>query len=308
MNVIDCIIRFYGLLINPSVILRPLRYCTRKVADRLIPFLLKHEKETTGRDMMPEFSDKRIIVSFTSFPARIERLWIVVRCMKRQTIKADKIVLWLSKEQFKYIPIPESLTSLVDDHFEIRFVENDVRSHKKYCYAFKEFKDDLVILIDDDIYYPSVMIEGLLEGLKNHPDAVICQYGSVMKYNEDGTLPPFASWWKEIAETSDSKDFFLGTGGGSLFQPNKIISTILDTKLATRLTPLADDIWVNAMIRLSGLYIHKVKCGLLLQMSEQQAVALKNQNSYDGKNDEQLKSVIEYFSEEKGVNPFVKRE
>ncbi len=306
MNTIDSIIKCYEKLINPTVLLRPVRFFTREVADRLIPFLLKHEKDNMIK--LSSIKRKRIIVSFTSFPARIERLWIVVRCMKRQSIKPDKIVLWLSKEQFENVSLPESLTSLIDEHFEIRFVENDYRSHKKYCYAFREFKDDIVILIDDDIYYPSTMIDGLLKGLEKHPDAVICQYGSVMKYNGDGTLPPFTEWWEEKADASDSKDFFLGTGGGSLFQPNKLTSIILDTELAFKLAPLADDIWVNAMIRLSGLYIHKVKCGLLLQMPEQQKTALKNQNSYDGKNDEQFKAVIDYFVKENNINPFERRE
>ncbi len=309
MNTIDVIINFYGLLTNSTKLLTPLRYSVRKLADCLIPRLLSKECLSESNSLRPDvINERRIIISFTSFPARIERLWIVVRCMKRQSVKPDKIVLWLSKEQFEDVSLPESLTSLIDEQFEIRFVENDYRSHKKYCYAFREFKDDIVILIDDDIYYPSTMIEGLLNGLKKHPDAVICQYGSVMKYNGDGTLPPFTEWWEEKAEVSDSKDFFLGTGGGSLFQPNKLTSTILNTELAFKLTPLADDIWVNAMIRLSGLYIHKVKFGLLLQMPEQQKVALKNQNSYDGKNDEQFKSVIEFFTKEKDINPFTKRE
>lgn len=52
----------------------------------------------------------------------------------------------------------------------------------------------------------------------------------------------------------------------------------------------------------------KIKCGLLLQMSEQQVAALKKQNSYDGKNDEQFKAIIDYFKREMVVNPFENRE
>lgn len=309
MNTIDGIIKFYGLLTSSTRLLSPLRYTVRKLADRFIPSFLSREFITEGDGQRPYVvNGRRIIVSFTSFPARINKVWIVVKCLKRQTVKPDRIILWLSKEQFKGIPLPESLVSLIDDQFDIRFVENDLRSHKKYCYAFKEFNDDIVILVDDDIFYPSTMIEELLDGLGKHPNAIICQYGSEMKYDEDGKLLKFVDWWEEKMEPSDSKDFFLGTGGGSLFQPNRLISTILDTELAVKLTPLADDIWVNAMIRLSGLYIHKVKCGLLLQMSEQQRIALKNENSYDGKNDEQFKNVIDYFVKEKNINPFERRE
>lgn len=306
MNIIDSIIHIYEYLIKGSIFLTPFRKAVRQVADNVIPARLL--KERLPEQKFIELKGKRIIVSFTSFPARIEKAHIVVRMMKRQTVRPDKIVLWLSKSQFNGIKLPETLTSLEDDVFEIRLVENDVRSHKKYCYAFKEFKDDLVVLIDDDIYYHSRMIEGLLKGLETHPDSVICQYGSIMRYNNDGTLPSFSKWWKEEMRAIESRDFFLGTGGGSMFQPNKIIDTILDTELATKLTPMADDIWVNAMIRLSGLSIYKVKYGLLLQMTEAQKTALKKQNSYEGGNDEQFRSIINYFVKEKNVNPFERRE
>ncbi len=308
MNTVDLIIRFYGLLISSSRFLSPIRFLVRKVADVLIPKLLKKEIMVSNKYLgNSSAKGKRIIVSFTSFPARIERVWVVVKCLKRQSVRPDKIILWLSKDQFDGIKLPDNLTSLIDDQFEIRMVDNDYRSHKKYLYAFKEYCDDIVVLVDDDIYYESRVIEKLLKGLETHPDAVICQFGSVMQYNKDGSLPPFTEWWVEKSEAIDSKDFFLGTGGGSLFMPNRLTKQILDIQLALKLTPCADDIWVNAMIRMSGLSIYKIKCGLLLQMSELQSSALKNKNSYEGQNDKQFKDLISYFETEKGVNPFSKR-
>lgn len=308
MNLIDSIINFYGYLTNGTLLLTPVRRLIRKVADLVIPYKLKSEEKKVGESRIYNcLNGKRIIVSFTSFPARIDRVYIVVMCMMRQTVRPDKIIIWLSKEQFNGVAVPESLTKLVGDVLEIRMVDKDFRSHKKYCYAFKEFKDDIVVLIDDDIYYPSTMIESLVRGLESHPQSVICQYGSLMKYNDDGTLPSYITWWKEKRESCFSNDFFFGTGGGSLFLPNRIDKTILDTELAIKLAPFADDIWVNALVRLSGLSIFKVECGLLLQMSEQQKTALKKQNLYGGQNDEQFKSVINYFVNERGVNPFEKR-
>ena len=310
MNIIDSIIHLYGHSLKGSYLLTPLRIIVRSIADKAIPqSLLKErlpeDKRTSYRDLI---EDRKIVVSLTSFPARIDKVHLVIRCLKRQTVRPDKIVLWLSKEQFNGFMLPDNLTSLVDDVFEIRMEDKDYRSHKKYCYSFKEFNNDLVILVDDDIYYQSTMIEELLKGLYKHPNAVICQYGSMMRFNEDGTLPPFNAWWKEKRESRFSKDFFFGTGGGSLFQPNRIVDTILDIELAMRLAPSADDIWVNAMVRLSGLSIYKIECGLLLQMTEQQASALKQQNSYSGQNDEQFKNVITYFINYKGINPFAKRD
>lgn len=303
---IDSIILLYGYLLGRTRLLSPIRYTIRVIGNFFIPRILMKEKVSNAR-WGRRYTDKKIIVSFTSFPGRIEGVWVVVKCLLRQTVLPDKIILWLSKDQFGENPLPKSLTNLLGDIFEIRMVENDYRSHKKYFYSFKEYKDDIVILVDDDIYYNSTMIEDLLKEHLRHPNTIICRYGSEITYNEDGSMPPFNDWWVEKMSVSDSSNFFLGTGGGSLFQPKMLIDTVTDIELATELTPFADDIWINAMIRLSNLSVYKIKCGLLLQMSNQQRIALKKKNSYDGQNDVQFKNVIEYFMKEKGINPFKKR-
>lgn len=302
---VDRIIKLYGNLYNrehiPYYLLTPARKLVRKYANRLIPRMLAKEVLTKDRP------SSEVVVSFTSFPARIESVYLVVKCMLRQTVIPKKVILWLSKEQFHSIPIPKSLLDLTGDVFEIRMVDADFRSHKKYHYAFKEFRNDLVVLIDDDLFYESTMIEELLEEHNKYPNAVICRYGSEIMYNEDGSLPPFNTWWRERKKPIVDKDFFLGTGGGSMFQPNLLIETTEDIDLAIKLTPFADDIWINAMVRLSGLKIVKIKCGLLLQITSQQDVALKHLNAGESLNDVQFKDVIQYFENHHGINPFSKQ-
>ena len=84
----------------------------------------------------------------------------VVECLKRQTIRPDKIILYLSKEQFSSIEeIPDNLISRQDDIFHIEMVDGDLRSHKKFFYSFTSYPDNLVLLVDDDIYYPLNMVE-----------------------------------------------------------------------------------------------------------------------------------------------------
>lgn len=41
-----------------------------------------------------------LVICMTSFPARIDYVWLVVECLLRQTIQAEDIVLYLSKKQF----------------------------------------------------------------------------------------------------------------------------------------------------------------------------------------------------------------
>ena len=45
-------------------------------------------------------TEKRIIVSFTSYPARIGMLEPMLQSIFGQTRKADEFILWLASEQF----------------------------------------------------------------------------------------------------------------------------------------------------------------------------------------------------------------
>ena len=91
-------------------------------------------------------------------------MWHVVECMFRQSYQPKKIILWLSQEQFpNEEDIPMSLRKRVNNIFQIRMVSGDIRSHKKYYYVVKEYPNSLILLIDDDLYYPTDMIEQLVK-------------------------------------------------------------------------------------------------------------------------------------------------
>ena len=248
----------------------------------------------------------KIIVSLTSFPARIDNVWQVVECMKRQTYKPAKILLWLSKEQFPTKEsIPNSLYDREDDTFEIRMVDGDIRSHKKYYYVSKEFPDSLVLLIDDDIYYASDLLERTMMAHEENPHAVICNYGYLMTYQADGKLNPYRKW-KHNYSNSTSSQLFFGSGGGTLFRPSELYCDLTNIEKARQLTPLADDIWLNAMVRLAGRPIVMLKNGLFLEINNKNNVRLATENCSLNKNDEQLNNIIDYFQKMNGCNPFSK--
>src|SRR5574344_2458546 len=157
MDRIDFIIKLYAGLHNYNVLpywfLTPLRRLVRIVANRYIPRMLKKKSYNTHKEI-------DVVVSFTSYPARISNVWQVVECMLRQTYLPKKIILWLSKNQFDSIEVvPVTWKERMNERFEVRLVEGDIRSHKKYYYVSKEYPDSLIFLIDDDIYYSSDILE-----------------------------------------------------------------------------------------------------------------------------------------------------
>lgn len=306
MLALNLLTRFYGILHNyrgvPSVALTPLRKIIRYLANNVLPNSLEKS------DRRKAIQETDVIVSFTSFPARIQEVWQVVECMLRQSYCPKKVILWLSKEQFPQVDdIPVSLRKREGECFNIRLVEEDIRSHKKYYYVSREYPDSLVLLIDDDIYYPTDMIERLIKMYNIHQNAVICQYGYILKYDSQKSLLPYNEWKKVYSENEDP-NFFFGSGGGTLFKPSSLYEDLINKDLFLQLTPTADDIWLNAMVRLVGLKCVMIKSGLILPITiSGKKFNLCNENVGQGMNDVQIFNVRKYYINKYGVDPFIKR-
>ena len=307
-NVLNFFTTFYSMLHdrrgNPVKILFPLRYLIRWLSNKILPIWLSKNSNATKSLNLQKIDDLRVIVSMTSFPGRINTVWMVVECMLRQTRKPDAIILYLSKKQFKSLKdVPESLTSRIGSVFHIELVEDDFRSHKKYLYAFQAFENDMVITIDDDIFYPTTMINSLVESHQKNPEAVICRYAHKIGYDECGGIKPYLSW--ENSRNYRNNDFF-GSGGGTLFVPRKLYKDVIDIGLAMKLCPFGDDIWLNAMARLNGLDVVVSARNPILPIYSESKETLCSVNNDQNMNDAQIKNVILYYEERIGINPFAK--
>ena len=117
------------------------RFFIRVSANLVLPlyFLLtRRNKKYVLKESIKK--NGRYIVSFTSFPARINNVWLVVESILRQTQKPDMIILWLSKKQFSSLDVlPKSLLNLQKRGLTIKLKDEDFRSHKKYYYFLKEY-------------------------------------------------------------------------------------------------------------------------------------------------------------------------
>ena len=185
MNWLDFLVKLnYRLYKRPvkwkNRLLSPARDVVRRSANLILPRYLK-KKTMDLTTVSRQTNGEKVIISLTSFPARVNNIWQTITCLMLQTRPADKILLWLSEDQFgNDYELPITLNSLIGDRFEVRWVKGDIRSHKKYYYVAQENPNALVLLVDDDIYYPTDMLKRIMDAHEDTPDAVICQYGYQM--------------------------------------------------------------------------------------------------------------------------------
>lgn len=248
----------------------------------------------------PENRDRKenLIVSLTSFPARIESVWKTIVSLKAQTLLPEKIILWLSKEEFANKKVPDSLIRLQDDIFEIRMVDGNLKSHKKYFYAFQEFPDYTIITLDDDNYYHKNLLNNLVGTSQKYPQSIIANMVYKIRKNK-GQLLPYVEWKKQKIRKNDSDLFAVGVNG-ILYPPHSLDKHVLDKDLFLRLTPLADDVWLNACARIKQTpVVHtgwKYRHIPLLTDSP----TLSEQNCGQNQNDKQLQNVRDYFKSQLG--------
>lgn len=258
-------VNFKSVLLRKFRVDSLVRFGVRNIFNILIPLYLLLSKGESLTDK--QHSGRKLIVSLTSFPLRIGRLWIVIESLMRQTMKPDMIILWLSKEQFpnEMRDIPKRLVKLVDRGLDIRFVSEDIRSYKKFYYVFQEFPDDVIITADDDIIYPSNMIKSLYEKYRQSPEAVVARYCYEMK-RKNNRLLSYRDWkFVSMIQNYNSKSLFFGSGGGTLFPPKCYHKDILSKDDFMKICSNADDVWLNLMVRLNGTSIVKVNdtCAIL---------------------------------------------
>ena len=123
--------RIYYWFPQTNIFWRGLRFCCRVLMNRYVKYMMP------VRNRNNKVVKKAIIISLTSFPTRIKNVWMTCATLLNQDVDNVHVVLWLSKEQFPrgMADLPKKLIWLTDKGLDIRFVNDDLRPHKKYVCA-----------------------------------------------------------------------------------------------------------------------------------------------------------------------------
>ncbi len=247
-----------------------------------------------------KYCDHDIIVSLTTYGARLGDVCYTIESLMQQTMKANKIVLWLYKEMMNK-PLPMALIRQKERGLTINIIDKDLRSYKKLIPTLDLYPNDAIITVDDDLVYDFDILERMIYAYRQHPQCIHACRIHTMTFNKKGELRPYRKWDFCKVTSTPTRNFFTG-GGGTLYPPHALHSEVMNQEVFMKICPTGDDIWFNAMARLNGTVIRKVatrsKMGQdYIDNPNFTDMGLCNINVFgEQRNDIQIKAVFEKYN------------
>lgn len=235
----------------------------------------------------------KIVVSFTSYPPRISGVHKVVESLYRQTIPADEIVLYLSLDEFpeRETSLPRELVGLNGQNgFRIKWVHENLKSHKKYYYAFWEYKEAIIITVDDDKIYADTMISDLMNSFDRVPYAVSARITRIMLKNGE-ELEAYCKWdqagYVEKYMNVPRMDLCAIGAGGICYPPSLANEGWFDREMITKTAESCDDLWLKYNEIANDIpVVHTRPSQEDITIENSQICRLSAENLLGGKNDQ----------------------
>lgn len=241
----------------------------------------------------------RLIVSLTSFPARIKTVNYTIESILLQKKKANMVVLWLGYDKFpnKEKDLPKRLLRLTQYGLTIKWCK-DIRSYTKLIPSLEAFSDDIIVTADDDIWYPPEWLERLYDSYLKEP-TLIHAHRVLQVTANSGHINKYTDWGTQIFSPQEPSYCWHLTGtGGVLYPPHCLYKDICCCDKFLSMAPSVDDIWFWVMAILQHTRVKVVEGNIF---TFEGVFIVKNQslwsdNVYD-KNDVALEKLMEVYPE-----------
>lgn len=236
-----------------------------------------------------------LIVSLTSYPPRFPYLLPTLKSLLDQTIRPDKIMLWIAHGDVEQLP--KEVTDLAGDLLVIKPCD-DLRNFKRLVPMLQETPNSFLCFADDDIFYPANWLERLVKAFDPRERTVICYRASRIGHQADGTLTPYRTWPETFDRQSElpSDDLLPVTQMGVLYPPGSLPPQAGDYSLIQTLSPTSDEVWMLFMFKQAGFKAKRVpgKSPKFAEWPGSQEHALWRMHR-GGTKDEHFRTMSDYF-------------
>ena len=181
---------------------------------------------------------------------------------------------------------------------DIRYRE-DLGPYTKYYYAFREFKDDLIITADDDVIYDAKMVEELYRGYLCNKNLITARRVHKIRFYADRKPVKYNDWiWEYRDQEEPAHDLFATGVGGVIYPPGVTSLKIWENRDFLTVCPTADDIWLKFCELSNDIRVCPVKGSRFhydVVIRKAQKYGLSQNNINKGRNDILLEKCAEYF-------------
>ena len=204
------------------------------------------------------YKDNNIIISLTSYPARIKFVDRAIKSLLNQKMKPQKIILWLAKSQFPNgnKDLSKKLLDLIDKGLTIEYYDRDIKSYKKLIPTLKKYPNNIIVTADDDIIYAKDWLEKLYKTYLKYPKDIVAH--RITKFIYKKKTFKIRTGGKYYYKKPSFLNKLVGLGG-VLYFPNCFYKDILNEELFMKLAPTNDDIWFWLQAVLKGTRIRVAK-------------------------------------------------
>lgn len=244
----------------------------------------------------------QIIVSLTSFPARILTAHYSINTLLQQAFKPDRVILWLAKTQFPNLEndLPEDILRLKEFGLEIRWCEKDIKSYKKLIPSLKEFPNDIIVTADDDIYYEKDWLGSLYKKHHLFPKYIISQRIRNLAIKNDRIVTLSGNKSERLDYSTPKYLYQMFGGTGVLYPPKSLYHDIFNETSALKLLPTNDDVyfWAMAVLNRTKIAVAKGLKGDLYQMDLKESSLSRINNEIEkDKNKNPFQIIIQAYPE-----------
>ena len=268
--------------------------------------LLANLKPVEFRNSALNVGQRPLYVSLTSIVGKQRNVYGTVRSLLQQSILADRITLYLSREKYlqdtgfppegiTYAPLAELVRT--EPTVEVEWVENTGPYRKLIPALSKMWNDDVLLVpVDDDVRYHPYLLENLVRAYNKHGCAAAGRSWIMLGVKKEEDVLNWTYDDKKPPPAMVPQKYILSTGiGGVLYHPTMFHKTpwVLDKSKFKELAPFGDDIWFNFARIANDVPIVTTK---VYMMSKNGIKGLSLWQNYNikGGNDKQIHDVMRF--------------
>lgn len=232
-----------------------------------------------------------LIVSLTSYPPRFPTLIHTLRCLLTQSVRPDRVVLWIAASD--EAELPAEVTELRRRGLQVRTCP-DLGPYKKIVPALREWPHAFIATAEDDVYYPKDWLLELVRACNSRRRFIPCHRAHRIALTPDGQPRPYATWQRP-APPGDASTLVFPTGvGGVLYPPGCLHADVTRDAIFLNLSPTSDDAWLYWMAQRNGWRFKRISGRQFVCWPGSQHIALQDRN-VAGDNDRQIARLCNRF-------------